>query len=43
MRKFFAMLALAVFLGAVAIGTSGCKSSDDGSREFIPGKGWKRV
>lgn len=37
MKKLCALLLLAV----VVFGLTGCKSS--GSREFIPGKGWKHT
>lgn len=38
MRKFMFLVLLALALAAVG---QGCKS--DGSREFIPGRGWKKI
>ncbi|MFT4691822.1 MAG: hypothetical protein ACKVHO_06860 [Verrucomicrobiia bacterium] len=36
------MIRLALLLVAVAgLLVSGCKTTDYGAREFIPGKGWK--
>ena len=40
MRKFIVLL---VALSALSFLLSGCKSSDSGSREFVPGKGWRPV
>jgi hypothetical protein len=39
MKRFFLILALA---GTVVVCGTGCKS-DPGSREYIPGKGWRPV
>lgn len=39
MKRFLLVLAIAAATLAV---TSGCKS-DKGSREYIPGKGWRPV
>jgi hypothetical protein len=39
MRKICMMLSLAAAL-ALASMASGCASTDPGSREYIPGKGW---
>ncbi len=32
-----------LFLLAVALAACSCKSTDTGSREYIPGKGWTPV
>ena len=37
MAKICIVLLLAMTLAALA---TGCKSTDPGSREYIPGKGW---
>jgi hypothetical protein len=37
MKKLCALLLVV----AVALAITGCRSSHSGSREFVPGKGWK--
>lgn len=39
MKKLCALLLLV----AIGFAMTGCKSSHSGSREFIPGQGWKHT
>mgnify|MGYP001579026804 CR=1 len=39
MKKLSALLLLVV----IGLAVTGCKSSHSGSREFIPGQGWKHT
>ena len=42
MKRRLILLLLAALLAAAFLAGSGCKS-DPGSREYIPGKGWRPV